>query len=158
MWRELLPAGSSRAYQAEPPLAPGIIVHFKLDDYRTFQESSRWLHQQSWYTCAVCSFPSRKSSCYRLCGLKPADQSEWKKYIGDSCYINRKHPYSTNSSAENPQLLMGFQDTGIGFPSLLLSGSQKQSDKQLKVQPIHSPKLFWLRGDSSSPVKHDCTS
>lgn len=60
-WRELLPAGSSRAYHVEPPLAPGIIAHFKLDDYKTFQESSRWLHQQHGCTRAACWFPSRKN-------------------------------------------------------------------------------------------------
>lgn len=42
-------------------LAPGIIARFKLDDYQTFQESSRWLHQQSRCTRAVCWFPSRRS-------------------------------------------------------------------------------------------------
>lgn len=106
----------SLPYRASP--APGIIARFKLDDYKTFQESSRWLHQQCWCTHAVCWFPSKSHAM-------GSDQSEQKKYIGHSCYRNRKHPYSTSdSSVESLQLLVGFQ--GIGFPSLLLSGSQKQ--------------------------------
>lgn len=87
--------------------------------------------------CVLVSF--QKKSCYGLCGLKPADQSEQKKYTGHSCYINRNHPYSTsNSSVESSQLLVGFQDTGTGFLRLLLSESQTQLDKQLRVQPICS--------------------
>lgn len=69
-------------------------------------------------------------------------------------------------SAEHPQLFVGFQDTGMGSWFLysdsggcLLPDPWKEPDEWLSlVQPICSPKLFWLRGDHNNPMKHHCTS
>lgn len=147
MCRELLPAASSRAYHAEPSWLQVLLPFSNSMTTKHFRNHPGGFIRSAGAHVLGVGFPPEK---VMLQALYP--QASWPGWT-------EKHPCSTsNSSVESPQLLVGFQDIGIGLLSPLLSGSQTQPDKQLRVQPIRSPKLFWLRGDSNSPVKHDCPS
>lgn len=149
MWRELLPTGSSRAYQAE---------HFWLQALLPVSNSMTTKHFRNHPGGFISSAGAHALSLvslqkkFMLRALWPqASWPVWMEKMHRSFQLHKQ-----KASIDHIKLLCAEPITLSEFLryrywlSKSSSGSQKQPDKQLRVQPIRSPKLFWLRGYSAA--------
>lgn len=159
MWRELLPAGSSRAYHVEPPWPQALLPVSNLMTTKHFRNHPGGFISSAGAHALCAGFPPEQ---IMLQALWP--QASWpvwmekvNKQVIPAAYASIHTAYQTPLwRTHNCWWVFKIQVLAVQVFYCLDPRNNRISNSA--VQPIRSPKLFRLRGDSNSPVNYDCTS
>lgn len=138
MWRELLPAASSRAYHTEPPWLQALLPVSNSMTTKHFRNHPGGFISSAGAHMLCAGFLPEKVMLWAL--WPQASWPVWTEKVHRSFLLHKQKASLQHIKllCEELTTLGGFSRYRYWLLRLLLSGSQTQPDKQLRVQPICS--------------------